>query len=182
MAEIVSDQEKEIILNIKLEIDDIKTYYYWFEKKAFLNRPINIIVLVVAALGFIRGRISDVYTNGNLIALMGVVFLLIRGIWRIIYINKTSKKVYESDKIKHKVQIIKITCTTININYGESIVKINWDEIYRVLETEKQFLIFTSINQSLIIPKRFFEKDEDLLSLRDICKDVLPKKKVKLMV
>lgn len=45
MTEIVTDKDKEINIDVKLELNDVKAYYYWFEKKAFFNRPINILVL-----------------------------------------------------------------------------------------------------------------------------------------
>lgn len=140
-----------------------------------------VLVLVIMSIvriimSLIQGRIYNVYAN-KLIVLVGILFLLTRGIWRFIYINKITKKVFDSDKIIQKEQIFKITNTTITINYGESMPKINWDEIYCVRETEKQFLIFIAINKPLIIPKRFFKNPEDIFLLRDFSKNVLPKKR-----
>ncbi|WP_425806774.1 YcxB family protein [Desulfitobacterium sp. Sab5] len=179
MEEINSD--KELNLNVSLEANDLKTYYYWIEKNNFFKRPTSVIVLVLVIMSIVRiimslvqGRIYNVYAN-NLIVLVGILFLLSRGIWRFIYINKITKKIFDSDKIIQKEQIFKITFTTITINYGESISKITWDEIYRIRETEKQFLIFIAINKPIVIPKRFFENPEDISLLRDFSKNVLPK-------
>lgn len=178
MAEITTD--KELNLKVKLEINDLKTYYYWIERNAFFKNPINIIVLVVVALSIIQVITNEAHNNNGLIALVGIVFILARVIWKFIYINMITKKVFDSDKMIQKEQKIKITYTTITINHGESICNINWEEIHCIRESGKQFLIYTAINKSIIIPKKFFEKNEDLSLLRDIIKEAIPKEKIEI--
>lgn len=188
MAEITSDTE--LNLKVRLEINDVKDYQYWIERNTFFKRPISLMVLVVVGIeiihgmieivmNIIRGGINEAYVGNGFIVLVGIIFILARGIWGFIYINKITKRAFDSNKLIQKEQQIKITDTTITINSGESITKINWEEIYCIRESKKQFLIYTAINKSIIIPKRFFEKNEDLFLLRDIIKDVISKEKVK---
>lgn len=170
----------ELNLKVRLEVNDFKTHTLRLARYAFFRNPINVLVAVLVALSIIH-RINNaaVYYNSRLVILGGIIFLIGRGLWKFIYTNKMTKKVFKSDKIIQKEQLINITSTMITIICDESIEKIKWDEIYYVCEAEKQFEIYLALYKLLIIPKRFFEKDKDLSLMREIIKDVMPKKKRK---
>lgn len=53
---------------------------------------------------------------------------------------------------------------------------ITWNNICKVKETKKLFLIFTVGHSLLLLPKRSFENNEQIKSLRCIFKEKLPKK------
>jgi len=58
---------------------------------------------------------------------------------------------------------------------------ISWADIYEVKEYKEDLSIFISTIESFIIPKRFFKSDEDLQKVKEIIKQKVDPKKLKLL-
>ncbi len=58
---------------------------------------------------------------------------------------------------------------------------IKWTDIYKIMESKEDLLIFISTIECHIIPKRFFKSAEDLEKVKEIIKQKVDPKKVKLL-
>ncbi|MBU9722366.1 MULTISPECIES: YcxB family protein [Bacillaceae] len=77
-------------------------------------------------------------------------------------IKKRAIKEYESDqRIKNEISYT-FSNEGINQHAGLSNNFYEWREIYLAKEHEKMFLLYTSKHKAIILPKRFFELNDDM--------------------
>jgi hypothetical protein len=95
-------------------------------------------------------------------------------------VRANSVKVYKSDPFLRKDILIVIADFGINVSTDSSTALIKWDEVYKVLENSNEFSIFTSINQSYILPKRHIGHSGLTEYMRNLFREKIPPKKLRL--
>jgi YcxB-like protein len=68
----------------------------------------------------------------------------------------------------------------INQKRGRSITYIEWNNIISIREYPPMFLIYVSINKAIVIPKRFFETNEEIKLFKKIINDNAMSEKTKI--
>lgn len=56
-----------------------------------------------------------------------------------------------------------------------------WNDIYKIIERENVLIIYESSNSALILPKRFFDNDKDLISVKELIKENMSKNKYEMI-
>ena len=158
-------------------------YYYYKQQKSwrkgihYISLSItSICLLVLLYYSFLRGDGSDLLPVLFIVAYI-IYALVIRSKWgflkRVERLWKSGKNpdmvgartlVFEEEKLK----VITPTSET----------NINWKNGFEYLrETPKHLLLFTAVNQAILIPKRIFLLDQELFEVRDFIESHLPPEK-----
>ncbi|BAU65381.1 hypothetical protein STA3757_27660 [Stanieria sp. NIES-3757] len=109
-------------------------------------------------------------------AVFGDVFILL-WLWLLFQSTKrNSKKVWQSNKLIHGNFSGVATEQTLfwNHSYGES--RFPWHVMLKYKEAKNIMMLYTSINQALIIPRNFFNSEEDWQQFRQLVANKVPKK------
>jgi hypothetical protein len=86
-------------------------------------------------------------------------------------IKKNSKKMFETSKLIRNTQSFQIDQNAIKIFSPTTESNLTWDMLYKAVETKDSFLFYISNVQAHIIPKRYFnEEDDQVVLLRDYIK------------
>ncbi|WP_097014497.1 YcxB family protein [Anaerocolumna aminovalerica] len=56
-----------------------------------------------------------------------------------------------------------------------------WDDIYKIIEKEKMFIIYESSNSVLILLERFFYSDKELARVKELIKEKMDAGKYKML-
>jgi len=110
----------------------------------------------------------------------GGIFLVLYFTYVEIARRKSSKKYFETYKIKHKETIYTFSEDNIEIvkTDGSHTSYIKWEEVYKVKQTKKIFILMTSTVTGEIIPKRFMSQEQIAL-LEELVKKKLDFKNIK---
>lgn len=88
-----------------------------------------------------------------------------------IVIYTTTHSIYYSSNHLRETVETEITKRRITIDGESFYMELNWDKIFRVVETKNWFLIYQNKLSAVIIPKKRFHKT-DILELRQILKSI----------
>lgn len=78
------------------------------------------------------------------------------------------KREYSKNKLLQSLNCMEVTKETITMSDAEGTSTLSWDDIYKVQELRPCFLIYLSPLKSLLIPKRCFISQEQLVNFRGI--------------
>lgn len=56
-----------------------------------------------------------------------------------------------------------------------------WDDIYKIIERKNMFIIYESSNGVLILPKRFFNNDKELIRVKELIKENMSQNKYEMI-
>jgi len=56
-----------------------------------------------------------------------------------------------------------------------------WADIYKIIEKENMFIIYESSSSVLILPKRFFDNDKELIRVKELIKENMSKNKYEML-
>jgi uncharacterized protein YneF (UPF0154 family) len=100
---------------------------------------------------------------------------------QLFYTTRKVKKYWNSNKrIQEEIKRI-FSIEGIKAVSDSSSDFLKWDKIYKIVESKEDLLIFISTLESHIIPKRFFKSAEELEKVKEIIKQKVDPKKVKLL-
>jgi len=171
--------DENIISRIKFNYnsDDIREYI------SGKNKTINIIftVLLVFLLSLIFVLNYEIFYELELVRiapfLMLIVFLVMINLYSYYLLPKRQ---FKNNKFFQEGHEIIFTNDFIKIIRHSGTQEIKWDYIYKIVEYKKVIGIHDSRFTAFVIPKRAFEAPDDIIKVRNLLKEKLPKNKIKL--
>ena len=143
---------------------DRKLYFelgFWPTYKWYAN--LFVIVFIILALLIFNGNYSNSKLYGFIIFLMFCYLVAIPG-----YSYHSLERHYT--KIKDSMKNIRYTFSSdgIESSNGKSFSHIVWDSVDRVEESKKIFKIITKGKAICLLPKRYFNNNEEIIRLRNL--------------
>jgi hypothetical protein len=166
-------ENKEIKLHVQLTEKDYLKFqldHVGFLKSKKWWAYVGIIILVLLFI-----NVPDIITHGfSSVSFVSFIPLLVFGgivTASLFSIKARVKTSFASDpSINNPMEII-ITNDGMTINAYKTIVNPSWEDIYRYLIVKDTIYIYTSELKSIIIPKRFFENENDINTLTELLKN-----------
>ena len=90
----------------------------------------------------------------------------------------SSRRVLGDDRIKQGVSY-QFSASGVHIKTSVSATNLSWAAIPQVSEIRSAFLLFTSPNIAISLPKRCFENHETVAALRELLRTHVPKSKLR---
>lgn len=172
----------EIRLSINVDYNDYKRFVLYHGRKTIIIEILFIIAAYVGTLVYLILSDDELLDLSLFLLIMiplgiitiAVVIFVLRQIalYRI-------KRIYKSDKLFQKLQNYTINDTGIKMESESGNGTMKWDEVFRVDESKDSFLIYLSRIKALMLPKKFFDNDEQMKLFRKLVRFNMPSKKVK---
>ncbi|OBZ08424.1 hypothetical protein A8L34_24265 [Bacillus sp. FJAT-27264] len=168
---------QEITVDTELNSGDVQEFNLWFS----LNSRIIVTSFSVVAYFAIMLAITKNYSTSSLSILAATAVGLAIILWFITRssLTKKSKKAFESDNQSKLPQSYVISDEGIRHQSDSSSGHVKWEEIYKIGETATLFAFFVSANQALILPKRFFQSEEDKQFFKELARKHMFSNRVK---
>ncbi|NOQ48560.1 MAG: hypothetical protein GQ576_05420 [Methanococcoides sp.] len=175
------DNEKpyEIFLSGKISYNDYKMFNRFHLRKLYIKKFIALFFLY--CMMFYGLSIITISFMGPVSMIILSLFLSLLTVGVLILITfKRLKSIYYSNK---RIQLEKIYSITKNGTKwtdarGESVIK--WEDIVLAAECKELILIYISIVQALIIPKRFFKSNDDFVKFKNLIEQKISTEKIKM--
>lgn len=128
------------------------------------------------------GYYGDVSDGAELMGYLSkplTMFVLFLGAYvgYIVYRAKSAYKKYPMIQQKHTYKLNKGQMFVATDN-GEA--KIKWDQVYRVIESREMFVVYSTRSHAHLITKKSFDSEENILEFRELLREAVPKKKLKI--
>ena len=96
--------------------------------------------------------------------------------------NEMAKKIYSNNKQLSQTLSYVITNYGISLSSTNSYKSVKWEEVFKVIELKEYFVVFTSvtIEESFVLPKRYFLEKDQIILFKQIVSQNLEKKRLKL--
>jgi hypothetical protein len=168
---------QEIKVNTELSGGDVQEFNLWFS----LNSRMIITSFSVIAYFMIMLMITKDYSATGVTILAGTAIVLAVVLWYITRssISKKSRKAFESDNLAKQPQNYIISDEGIQYESESGEGQIKWEDIYKIGETGSLFAFFVSSNRALILPKRFFQSEEDKQFFKELARKHMFSSRVK---
>lgn len=102
-----------------------------------------------------------------LLLMFGLIFLRIR-------------KEYNSDRMIKSELSYTINKEGIKQKIRRSTTYYEWEDIFKVCEKRDMFLVYVSRNKAILLPKRYFNLDDEIVTFKNLVRDRLTEKKIKI--
>ncbi|WP_170138910.1 YcxB family protein [Oceanobacillus chungangensis] len=91
-----------------------------------------------------------------------------------------TQKEYKSDRLIKSDLSYTINKEGINQKVRKSNNYIEWEDIYKFYEKKDMFLAYVSRNKAIILPKRYFNTYDEIVTLKNLVRERLKEKKIKI--
>ncbi|NUU62932.1 YcxB family protein [Paenibacillus agri] len=168
---------QEIKVDTELSSGDVQEFNLWFS----LNSRIIVTSFSVVAYFAIMLAITKNYSTSSLSILAVTAVGLAIILWFITRssLTKKSKRAFESDNQSKLPQSYVISDEGIRHQSDSGSGHVKWEEIYKIGETASLFAFFVSANQALILPKRFFQSEDDKQFFKELARKHMFSNRVK---
>lgn len=150
-------------MKIKVSVNTTKKDYLSFHMKTVYRSLWIYVLLVVLVIALLVMNIQ--YHNRTGKTEDSLIVMLIMACFMLLYvlINNIIKLVKAAKKEKEK-PVFEYTFTKggMHCDSNGRSLDLTWQEIYKVVETKKMFLVYLNKSSAFIIPKSAFESDEDI--------------------
>lgn len=166
-----------IEFDLKLEEKDIIEFNFihiYKERKAKILILLGLLTIILGFFGLTISNSFDEFLLYLLCLSIGIIALIVFPIMLLI----KSKSIFANDSFIKKTLRYNFSQLGFNISSENGNTKINWYEIYRIIEFNNLLLIYVSKNKAFAIPKRMIREEYEGLIL--ILKQYAPKEKLKL--
>lgn len=109
-----------------------------------------------------------------------VIFLFLLSLGPFLSLYTRHKTNFQKSKLLHNLNCVEVSNDRFTVRSLESSFSLPWEEIYKIEELKPCFLIYYSPLKINIIPRRCFVSQEQLDEFRNILRNNVPKKKMKL--
>lgn len=169
--------EDVIKVNTTLKSEDVQEFNLWFS----LNSRIILNAFSVVAYFVILLLITKDYSTSSLSILAVTAVILAVVLWYITRSSliKKSKKAFATDSLSQQPQSYSISDDGIQHDSESGSGQVKWEEIHKIGETMSLFVFFVSSNRALIIPKRFFQSQQDTMAFKDLARKYMFSHRVK---
>lgn len=156
--------------NIRLGIEQ------WI-KMAIASLCIILISVVGYALRF--PRYFSLSFSGFMFVFVAALLLFV-GLIMLTRIYWGTKRSFKSGKALRLQTTYTVSKDGIRIETVQSNSLIKWDQLLSVVEIKPMFILYVSLRQAFIVPKRYFNSHEDIISFKKIIMSEMDAKKLKL--
>ena len=155
-------------------------YYYYKQQKSwqkvlhYISLGITSLCLLVLVYYNLLGRNTTDFFAALFVAIYIVYALAIRSRWGFL---KRTERLWRSGKNPDMVgqRTLVFEEEKLKVITPTSETSINWKNGFEFLrETPKHLLLFTAVNQAILIPKRAFLLDQELFEVKDFIETHLP--------
>jgi len=173
-------ENEDIISKVKFNYtsDDIRDYIVGKTKK------FNIIftIFVVLFFSIIIVLNYEILSQMELIRLTPLfMILLLLVIINLLNYYIMPKRQLKNNKFFQEEHEIIFTNNFIKIIRPSGTQEIKWDYVFKIIEYKKVIGIHDSRVTAFVIPKRAFKNNEEIVKVRNLLKEKLPKNKIKLL-
>ncbi|MFC5700330.1 YcxB family protein [Cohnella faecalis] len=150
------NSEPLLSTNYQVTLEDYTEFVLFHSRMSIRFFPLfNIVLFVCWAL--LAG--ADASSLGILISL-GIVITLLFTIFFVVFLKIKAKRVFKSNKLLRQEYVFQFFEQGINMETDTSKGLIQWNEIYRVSESKKLFIIYIAQNQGMILPKSLVDEQK----------------------
>lgn len=194
------EQQGNIIAKGLVEEKEILDYYAPYNKKPLKKIIIYIVAILIIMVAFLLTNNRSDTSNQEVASMeisteenneispyqivFGVLFvsvILYSSILHPILIKKYLKKQFHTNKLLQQ-EVEYIFSENGLHRKSESIdCTYKWDDIYKIIERENMLIIYESSNSVLILPKRFFNNDKELIRVRELIKENMSENKYEMI-
>jgi hypothetical protein len=186
MSDIDLGAKRELSVSGTLTSKEYKKFSSFHTGKWIIWFVISTYILFFSLLSYLLYNPGDIFNFGEMASLLFVsstlsvlisllFFLYAKGVIRI----KAGRE-YKSDHLIKNEITYTFSEDGINQKRGRSINYIEWNQIVSIKEYPPMFLIYVSKNKAMVVPKRFFECDEERKLFKKIIKENVTSEKNKI--
>lgn len=150
-----------IEFDVKLEVKDMyrfSMYHTYTGFQGILSIVIGLFAFIYA--GMTAGKVSLTYTL--IYILFGVVFLIYMPVS--VYMN-SKRQILMSDVLKNTLHYA-LDEDGITTAQGEQTAQLPWKQIYKIVETKSNILVYSSRRNAYVIPQSaVIDKHDDMITL-----------------
>ncbi|NQD68452.1 YcxB family protein [Bacillus haikouensis] len=158
----------ELSVSGTLTAKEYKKFSSFHTSRWILWITISTYIVFFPWLIYILYKPGDIFNFGDMAAVLlisstvSVCIAVMIFLYAKVIIRVKATREYKSDQLIKNELIYTFSDTGIHQKRGRSINDIDWNEIAAIKEHHSMFLIYVSRNKAMIIPKRFFESDEEI--------------------
>ena len=160
-------------------LKDLKDFYFYHYKKRILGYYFFLIAVCVGTTAFleIKNGEYDLLSFIITFALSAIISLIMSFLYAL-YLLWFGKRLMKSNKLYKYEQTFRFDDDGIfnKSEVGEG--KIKWNDLYKVAETKKTFLLYISRYQAFIIPKKEIKEDNEIHNLKVLLRKSVSKVKL----
>lgn len=166
---------REISFRGKLSCEDYRKYNaYHFKRRYIIISIILFSFYFIVFTGAMINRLINIYVF-IYIALISLAFSLLTTAFIILIGNKKVKKLYNSSPRIKIESIYKTIFKGILVKTDQGTRLFKWRDMHKAVEKRGLIILYISSVQALIIPREYFENDQDFLDFKDIVKEKVNK-------
>jgi hypothetical protein len=162
------DTSRELSVRGTLTVKEYKKFSSFHTSRWILWITISTYIVFFPWLIYILYNPGDIFNFGDMAAILlisstvSVCIAALIFLYAKVVIGVKATREYKSDQLIKNELIYTFSDTGINQKRRRSKNHIEWHEIVSIKEFSPMFLIYVSRNKAMVVPKRFFESDEQI--------------------
>lgn len=154
--------KQEVNFQLEMKVNDM---YRFLLRHAYIGVTgvINFLISGGAFILFIKGAGTSAFGNAMLL-LISALFTIINPI----YLYYKAAKQVKLTPMFQKPLNYKLNEDEIMVSQGEEELKISWEDVKKVVETNQDIYLYLSLTRAYILPKRVYQEQTEIV--RDIMK------------
>ncbi len=147
-----NEHSKEIVFSYQTKVSDMYRFLMQYSYGG-IRGIINLVISIGAIVLLFSGADGGYAFNKVLLILIAALFTVIQPI--LLY-YKAAKQVKLTPMFQQPLDY-KVNETGVCVRLKEEEMVLAWDDIYKIVETKKDFYFYMSLNRAHILPKEGFE-------------------------
>lgn len=152
------EPDKAVVFTYQTKVNDMYRFLMYYSYHGFRG-IVNLVISFGAIILLMSGADEGYAFNKALLILIAALFTVINPIQ--LYI-KAAKQVKLTPMFQHPLDY-KVNAEGIFVRLKEEEMSLAWSDIYKIVETRKDFYFYTSFNRAHIFPKEGYEEQCDLM-------------------
>lgn len=150
--------EKAVVFTYQTKVSDMYRFLMYYSYHGFRG-IVNLVISIGAIILLFNGADEGYAFNKALLILIAALFTVINPIQ--LYL-KAAKQVKLTPMFQHPLEY-KVNAEGIFVRLKEEEMALAWADIYKVVETRKDFYYYTSFNRAHILPKEGYIEQCNLM-------------------
>lgn len=166
-------------IKTKIQFQDLKDFYFYHYKKKIIGYYFFLIAVCVGTTAFLEIQNGEYDLVTFIISFaLGAIISLIMSFLYVLYLLWFGKRLLKSNKLYKYEQTYRFDAEGIFNKSEVGEAQIKWNDLYKVAETKKVFLLYISRYQAFIIPKKEIKEDKEIQYLKDLLRKSVSKAKL----
>lgn len=177
---------RELSIRGTLTAKEYKKFSSFHTSRWILWITISTYIVLFLGLIYIQYKPGDILNFGDMAAILlisstaSVCIATLIFLYAKVVIRVKATREYKSDQLIKNELTYTFSDAGIHQKRGRSINDIDWNEIVSIKEFAPMFLIYLSRNKAMIIPKRFFESEEEIKLFKKMVNENVTQEKNKI--